>query len=118
MDVFSLRDRVIEDYGQFSRSFTHIKAPDLQSSVDGTYGKGVYWPSPFVFMSYQSSAEGAESSEGLRRHRRSLPSPFPPIDLAEMNRTWEGDQPPTARRWGEMALRRLGYCSKPPALTL
>ena len=48
MDVFSFRDRVVEDYGQFSRSFTQIKAPDLRDFVDGRYGAGEYWPSPLI----------------------------------------------------------------------
>jgi len=48
MDVFSFRDRIVEDYGQFSRSFTQIKAPDLQEFVDDRYGKGEYWPSPLI----------------------------------------------------------------------
>ena len=48
MDVFAFRDRVVEDYGQFSRSFTQIKAPDLQEFVDGSYSKGAYWPSPLI----------------------------------------------------------------------
>ena len=48
MDVFSFRDRVVEDYGQFSRSFTQIKAPDLREFVDGRYGDEEYWPSPLI----------------------------------------------------------------------
>jgi hypothetical protein len=61
MDVFSFRDRVIEDYGQFSRSFTQIKAPDLQSFVDGTYGKGEYWPSPLIQLNPSFVSGGAIS---------------------------------------------------------
>jgi hypothetical protein len=34
MGVFSFRDQVVEDYGQFSRSFTQIKSPDLRDFVD------------------------------------------------------------------------------------
>ena len=48
MDVFSFRDKVVEDYGQFSRSFTKIKAPDLRDFVDGRYGDEEYWPSPLI----------------------------------------------------------------------
>ena len=48
MDVFSFRDRVVEDYGQFSRSFTQIKASDLRDFVDGRYGDEEYWPSPLI----------------------------------------------------------------------
>ena len=48
MDVFSFRDRVVEDYGQFSRSFTTIKADDIRDFVDGRYGDEEYWPSPLI----------------------------------------------------------------------
>ena len=48
MDVFSFRDRVVEDYGQFSRSFTTIKADDIRDFVDGRYGEEEYWPSPLI----------------------------------------------------------------------
>ena len=59
MDVFSFRDRVVEDYGQFSRSFTQIKAPDLQEFVDGSYGKGEYWPSPLIQLNPSFVSGGA-----------------------------------------------------------
>ncbi|MFN5697449.1 MAG: hypothetical protein ACK486_10520 [Cyanobacteriota bacterium] len=39
MDVFSFRDRVVVDYGHFSRSFTQIKAPDLRDSAETAYQK-------------------------------------------------------------------------------
>ena len=48
MDVFSFRDRVVEDYGQFSRSFTTIRADDIREFVDGRYGDEEYWPSPLI----------------------------------------------------------------------
>ena len=48
MDVFSFRDRVVEDYGQFSRSFTTIKPEDIRDFVDGRYGDEEYWPSPLI----------------------------------------------------------------------
>ena len=68
MDVFSFRDRVVEDYGQFSRSFTQIKAPDLQEFVDGSYGKGEYWPSPLIQLNPSfvgGGSIGALVEEGL-----------------------------------------------------
>lgn len=59
MDVFSFRDRVVEDYGQFSRSFTQIKAPDLRDFVDGRYGAGEYWPSPLIQLNPSFVGEAA-----------------------------------------------------------
>ena len=61
MDVFSFRDKVVEDYGQFSRSFTQIKAPDIQEFVDGSYCKGEYWPSPLIQLNPSFVSGGAIS---------------------------------------------------------
>jgi very-short-patch-repair endonuclease len=68
MDVFSFRDQVVEDYGQFSRSFTQIKAPDLRDFVDGRYGAGEYWPSPLIQLNPSFVGGGSISelvAEGL-----------------------------------------------------
>ncbi|MCR5622649.1 MAG: DEAD/DEAH box helicase [Treponema sp.] len=47
-DVFSYRDEVIKEYKSFSRSFTKIQAPDIQSVVDAEYDAGRYWPDPLI----------------------------------------------------------------------
>jgi len=68
MDVFSFRDRVVEDYGQFSRSFTQIKAPDLRDFVDGRYREGEFWPSPLIQLNPSFVGGGSISAlveEGL-----------------------------------------------------
>ncbi|QPN62298.1 hypothetical protein [Synechococcus sp. CBW1004] len=76
MDVFSFRDRVVEDYGQFSRSFTQIKAPDLRDFVDGRYGAGEYWPSPLIQLNpsfvggwqHQPVGGGRPAASGVQPH--------------------------------------------------
>jgi ATP-dependent helicase YprA (DUF1998 family) len=62
MDIFSFRDRVVEDYGQFSRSFTEIKAPNLQAVVDVSYAMGEYWPS-FLIQPNPSFVNGEVMEE-------------------------------------------------------
>jgi hypothetical protein len=47
-DVFQLRERLIEEYGIFSRSFTHIAAIDIRDEVDREYDAGRYWPEPLI----------------------------------------------------------------------
>ena len=37
MDVFEFRDRLIEDYQRFSRSFTQIRAEDIRGAVEAAY---------------------------------------------------------------------------------
>lgn len=48
LDVFSLRDSVIDEYRRFATSFTTIQAPDIRAQVDGIYAGDRYWPEPLV----------------------------------------------------------------------
>ncbi len=48
MDVFELRDRVIDDYAAFTRSFARIRATDIKERVDEAYAEGRFWPSPLI----------------------------------------------------------------------
>lgn len=48
MDVFALRQHLIEDYSRFARSFTTILADDLRQGVDDAYASGRYWPEPLI----------------------------------------------------------------------
>lgn len=47
-DVFRLRNDLIEEYSQFSRSFTRIAADDIRAKVDAEYEAGRYWPEPLI----------------------------------------------------------------------
>lgn len=48
MDVFALRNRVVDDYRAFARSFTTIRAPDLRCAIDEAYASNRYWPEPLI----------------------------------------------------------------------
>jgi ATP-dependent helicase YprA (DUF1998 family) len=48
MDVFSFRDRLIDEYAVFSRSFTRIASADIQKFVGSEYQRGAFWPSPII----------------------------------------------------------------------
>jgi superfamily II DNA/RNA helicase len=48
LDVFDLRDRVIEEYAAFSRSFARIAAPDIAAAVEAEYARERYWPEPLI----------------------------------------------------------------------
>lgn len=47
-NVFRFRDKLVEEYSLFSRSFTRIAAPDIQAEVDRQYDAGRYWPQPLI----------------------------------------------------------------------
>ncbi len=48
MDVFSLRDTVVDEYRKFATSFTTIFAEDLRAQVDAIYADARYWPEPLI----------------------------------------------------------------------
>lgn len=47
-NVFEFRDKLIEEYSSFSRSFTRIAAPDILEEVESQYNAGRYWPEPLI----------------------------------------------------------------------
>jgi hypothetical protein len=48
MDVFSLRQSLIDQYSSFARSFTTIRADDIRTQVEREYESGRFWPEPLV----------------------------------------------------------------------
>lgn len=48
MDVFNLRDTIIDEYKDFATSFTKIFAVDIKSQVDAIYGQNRFWPEPLI----------------------------------------------------------------------
>ena len=48
LDIFSLRDSVVEEYKQFATSFTRICAQDIREQVEAIYAEERYWPEPLI----------------------------------------------------------------------
>ena len=49
LDVFALRDSVVDEYKRFATSFTTIHAPDIREQVEDIYaGNRPYWPEPLI----------------------------------------------------------------------
>jgi superfamily II DNA/RNA helicase len=48
LDIFALRDFVIDEYKHFATSFTTIHAPDIKAQVEAIYAEGRYWPEPLI----------------------------------------------------------------------
>ncbi|NBB05357.1 MULTISPECIES: DEAD/DEAH box helicase [Pseudomonas putida group] len=57
-NVFQFRDQLIERYGNFSRSFVRIAAPDIQAEVEHQYTQGRYWPEPLVQINPNYQRQG------------------------------------------------------------
>ena len=48
LDVFSLRDSVVDEYKRFATSFTTIHADDIREQVEAIYAQERYWPEPLI----------------------------------------------------------------------
>lgn len=48
MNVFEFRQPLINEYAEFTRSFTRIKADDIRAFVDAEYASQQYWPEPLI----------------------------------------------------------------------
>jgi hypothetical protein len=59
LDIFALRDYVIDQYKRFATSFTFIRAPDIKAQVDAIYAEARYWPEPLIQInpSYEISTD-------------------------------------------------------------
>lgn len=47
-NVFTFRDKIIDEYSIFSRSFSKIAAHDIIEEVEKQYNAGRYWPEPLI----------------------------------------------------------------------
>ena len=68
LDVFALRDSVVDEYRRFATSFTAIHAPDVREQVDAIYAGNRYWPEPLIQInpSYKRSTDvGALVANGV-----------------------------------------------------
>ena len=68
LDVFALRDSVVDEYKRFATSFTAIHAPDIREQVDAIYAENRYWPEPLIQInpSYKRSTDvGALVADGV-----------------------------------------------------
>ncbi|HVT87943.1 MAG TPA: DEAD/DEAH box helicase [Tepidisphaeraceae bacterium] len=50
MDVFTLRERLISEYGSFIRSFIRIRDPRVAQLLDQELEDGLLWPEPLIQM--------------------------------------------------------------------
>ena len=48
MDVFDLDRTLVDDYSSFARSFTQIRAQDIEDQVDEIYASRRFWPEPLI----------------------------------------------------------------------
>ena len=44
MDVFELRERLVDDYADYTRSFVDIRDERIREHVDRELAEGLLWP--------------------------------------------------------------------------
>jgi ATP-dependent helicase YprA (DUF1998 family) len=59
LDVFSLRESIVNEYKHFATSFTTIHANDIREQVEVIYAQNRYWPEPLIQInpSYKRSTD-------------------------------------------------------------
>ena len=62
MDIFQVRDRLIEDYREFTGSFVDIHDKAIREHVDERMANGYQWPDPWLSLN-PSFASGGTVSE-------------------------------------------------------
>ena len=50
MDVFEVRDRLIEDYEAFTRGFLEVRDERIRAYVDEQLARGLRWPDPWLAL--------------------------------------------------------------------
>ncbi len=63
MNVFELRDKLVNDYSGYVRSFIQIRDPDIRALVEGELDRGLLWPDPLIQLN--PAFEPGESVEEL-----------------------------------------------------
>ena len=48
MDVFAVRNRLIDDYSEYVRSFIQIRDSRIEAEVHGALDSGLLWPDPLI----------------------------------------------------------------------
>jgi hypothetical protein len=67
MDVFALRERVIDEYKKYVRGFVAVKEQGVSRYVEGYFDRGSLWPEPLVQLN--PSFEPGRSVDQLVRER-------------------------------------------------
>jgi hypothetical protein len=51
MNVFELRNNLVDDYSSFVQGFVNIRCPNIRKAVDDELANGLLWPDPLIQLS-------------------------------------------------------------------
>ncbi len=66
LDIFALRDEIIDDYHKYVDSFLNIRDPKVKAFVDDELSKGQLWKDPLIQLN-PSYAPGASATELIQQ---------------------------------------------------
>ena len=97
MNVFELRDRLVADYADYTRSFLQVRDPRIDAFVNDELDSGLLWPEPLVQLNpayepgglvdelieqglldsacsaiFRRSKDDGQGGQGLRLHRHQV----------------------------------------------
>jgi hypothetical protein len=91
VDVFHVRDRLIEDYREFTGSFVDIHDKAIRQHVDERMANGYQWPDPWLSLNPSFASGGTISDliaqcllQSGAKDIFSRPPPPRPLSLADM----------------------------------
>ena len=58
MDVFGLRERLVDDYEEYTRSFIAVRDERVAETVDAELERGLLWPDPLVQLNPSFASGG------------------------------------------------------------
>jgi hypothetical protein len=73
MDVFGLRERLVDDYEGYTRSFIAVRDERVAETVDAELERGLLWPDPLVQLT-RASPRAARSALDLDSASRRVPA--------------------------------------------
>ena len=62
MDVFGVRDELVEDYREYTGSFVDVHDPRIRAHVDERMAEGYQWPDPWVSLNPNFAPAGRSRS--------------------------------------------------------
>jgi Lhr-like helicase len=76
VDVFDLDRSLVDDYARFARSFTQIRASDIEKQVEAIYATHRFWPEPLISINphFERDVDIADLAEegSLHQHTASI----------------------------------------------
>jgi hypothetical protein len=70
-NIFALRSGIIDEYAQFSRSFTKVLATDILRHVNREYDNQRYWPEPLIQINPHYQRAGSVQELGITQKQLS-----------------------------------------------